>query len=794
MKTMYFPAFSRRHFFFFAVLTLCLITVVSAYEKPTMRSFERGAPPNGHESTKVAGAYFNFGSAQSVEFSGSKNEPSRSHYRPEFDDSFFSLFGREPENDAFRRIASEIFGAEPWIAVSSFFAEDNRFRFATRALSEVSPAVDQNVPTVRFSNFRNYTRISNQVVIEVQAADDAAVDRVDLYIDKMLFQSQSVAAGQSNATVRFFWNTALNANGKHLLRAQVFDASGNSATAALTVITHNYAVTPDTIAPSVVITSPANNTNAAGVINITSTAADNVGVVGVQFKLDGVNLGAEIMSAPFNFAWDTRAVTNGGYLITAVARDAAGNSKISTGIVVNVSNAAGTATPTPTPTPTVTPTPTPTPAPAGNNIVLNPSVKYQTMGGWETTAESGELYSPAWSNYKAALLEQAVSDLGLNRIRLEIKSGVENPVDYFARWRSGQITEEQYSARQYEIINDNSSPNSINPNGFQWSSLDNTIEQIVVPMKQKLEARGERLWINVNYVDFDALPFEHYNDPEEYAEFVLAAYQHMQSRFGFVPNSWEVMLEPDNGTGWDATKVAQVIKAAGDRLIANNFTPNLVAPSTTNAANAPVYIDKIAQTPGAMQYVGEFSYHRYCCASDEVLSRIADRAVLYNKQSSMLEWIGADYNTLHDDIKKGRVSSWQQYVLAFPNQPDNGAQYYLINDSNVNNPTVILTSRAKFLRQYFKYVRFGAQRIAADAGNTNFDPLAFINTDGKYVVVVKASSGGSFNVTGLAAGTYGIKYTTSTQYDFNLPDVSVSNGQSVTSSIPAGGVITIYAK
>ena len=64
---------------------------------------------------------------------------------------------------------------------------------------------------------------------------------------------------------------------------------------------------------------------------------------------------------------------------------------------------------------------------------------------------------------------------------------------------------------------------------------------------------------------------------------MLATYQHMQGKYGFVPDSWEVILGPDTGNaGWSATQVAQAIKAAGDRLAANGFTPNFTTPSTTD--------------------------------------------------------------------------------------------------------------------------------------------------------------------------------------------------------------------
>ena len=103
-------------------------------------------------------------------------------------------------------------------------------------------------------------------------------------------------------------------------------------------------------------------------------------------------------------------------------------------------------------------------------------------------------------------------------------------------------------------------------------------------------------------------------------------------------------------------------------------------------------------------------------------------------------------------------------------------------------------SKTKFTRQYYKFIRKGALRIDAVSNNTAFDPLAFINTNGKYVVVVNAGASGSFSLQGLPVGTYGIFYTTATQYDINLSDITISSGQALNTNIPASGVLTVYAK
>ena len=74
-------------------------------------------------------------------------------------------------------------------------------------------------------------------------------------------------------------------------------------------------------------------------MNVTATASDNVAVVGVQFLLDGANLGAEDTTAPYSVAWNTVGATNGTHTLTARARDAAANTTTSAARTVTVTNA-----------------------------------------------------------------------------------------------------------------------------------------------------------------------------------------------------------------------------------------------------------------------------------------------------------------------------------------------------------------------------------------------------------------------------------------------------------------------
>src|SRR3989344_8854043 len=98
-----------------------------------------------------------------------------------------------------------------------------------------------------------------------------------------------------------------------------------------------------------------------------------------------------------------------------------------------------------------------------NTITLNPAVKYQTIKGWEAVNQSGQTDSPKFSQYKDYLYDQEVNDLGLNRIRAEIKPNT--------------------AGTAFDLVN-----------------FDARLDDTVIPIKQKLEARGEKLWINVTYV------------------------------------------------------------------------------------------------------------------------------------------------------------------------------------------------------------------------------------------------------------------------------------------------------
>src|SRR5207249_2254411 len=110
------------------------------------------------------------------------------------------------------------------------------------------------------------------------------------------------------------------AAGTYYYRVTAQDAAGNISGSSNEASGTSSA---DTTAPTVSITTPANGSTVSGTITVSANASDNVGVAGVQFLLDGANLGAEDTASPYSISWDTTAATNGTHTLTARARDAA---------------------------------------------------------------------------------------------------------------------------------------------------------------------------------------------------------------------------------------------------------------------------------------------------------------------------------------------------------------------------------------------------------------------------------------------------------------------------------------
>jgi hypothetical protein len=170
--------------------------------------------------------------------------------------------------------------------------------------------------------------VNGVITVAASATDDAGVAGVQLRVD-----GAPIGPERTAAPYQVSWDTSAVADGSHTIAATARDMAGHSTTSA------GITVTVDHTAPSVSISAPVNGATVGGTVTVSANASDSTAVAGVQFQLNGASLGSEDTAAPYSASWATTAVPDGSYTLTAVARDTAGNSRISAAVTVAVSNA-----------------------------------------------------------------------------------------------------------------------------------------------------------------------------------------------------------------------------------------------------------------------------------------------------------------------------------------------------------------------------------------------------------------------------------------------------------------------
>ncbi len=192
--------------------------------------------------------------------------------------------------------------------------------------------------------------------------------------------------------------SAVGLEGK-TVKGMAFTAYGGRVTWDYAGKSNGTVVTPpaDTTAPAVAISAPVNSATVSGAaVSVTASATDAVGVAGVQFRLDGSNLGSEVTAAPYTVSWNTTNVANGAHSLAAVARDAAGNKSTNT-VSVTVNNVA---------------------APTNSTETATVWVDNAVPAGASSGSEGGDTWSWVSSNpapYSGAVAHQSAIATGLHQ-------------------------------------------------------------------------------------------------------------------------------------------------------------------------------------------------------------------------------------------------------------------------------------------------------------------------------------------------------------------------------------------
>lgn len=437
-------------------------------------------------------------------------------------------------------------------------------------------------------------------------------------------------------------------------------------------------------------------------------------------------------------------------------------------------------------------------------ITLDPTIRFQTIDGWQVYPrywehdKSNNRFDASFEPYADQASAFLVNEVGIDGARVEIWSGLENPVDHWSAFYEGRETYEENKRHRYEKINDNDDPYDADPDGFQFARFDYRFETMALPLIRAMAARGERLRINVNYVDFEEAEdgtLSHAKNPEEFAEFVLVFFERLRDRYGVVPDSFEIVLEPDNTRDWRGRHIGQALLAVERRLAANGFEPELIAPSAAGMMRAIPYFNDLVEVPGALEALDVLSYHRYGTQRSSEAAKIGRLANRHGLKTAMLEKVGAGIDELIEDLTLGHASSWQRWALAGRSGRNEDDPFYLTIDGDPAEPVIRMAEGVAQLSEVFQNVRRGAVRIEARSTHGGMRPLAFINPDGRLVTIVRArDEGGALTLAGLSPGTYRAAFTDDEGTRRELPDAELRADDSLRLEMPGPGVLTVVGR
>ena len=187
----------------------------------------------------------------------------------------------------------------------------------TATFTDTGPA--GNAPTVSVTAPSNGSSgtVNTPITVTANAADS------DGNVASVQFFDGSTAIGAADTSAPYSVSWAPSTTGTHTLTARATDNCGTSTTSAAVTVTINTAG-PDTQPPTVAFTAPASLADdLTGSLQITATAADNVGVANVEFQVDSVTLSTDT-SSPYSATVDTTLYSSGQHVLRIRATDTAG--------------------------------------------------------------------------------------------------------------------------------------------------------------------------------------------------------------------------------------------------------------------------------------------------------------------------------------------------------------------------------------------------------------------------------------------------------------------------------------
>jgi len=406
----------------------------------------------------------------------------------------------------------------------------------------------------------------------------------------------------------------------------------------------------------------------------------------------------------------------------------------------------------------------PGPQKTGAAFAWDPAVRYQTFQGWGGAIASWHnVYSrtpiPHRPEVLAEGLDAVTEDLRLNHFNVGLRMMAVEPK------------------------NDNADPQHTEGAGFDFYNQDRHIDQVILPIRDRLQKRGERMVLYLVAVFHVGKTPQFLANFDEYVEFALASLAHFRER-GLEADYWVMNNEPDLNRAWGPSEMGLLAARLGEAFERAGYRTKIAGPETVIPDDFAKWFLPVVQTPGVLRHLGAITYHNY----DHDPSRgeeapMAPRAnlaqwgrtlglpVIQTEQGeggvgNRERWAGYDFGagldlarTIISDLTYANVSAWQMHAVTSlgvlgPKSSAGGVFFFLAPDGSA----VTRPAHYYALRLFTRTIRPGSVRV--ELRTTQQDQrvrgVAFLSAKGQPLLVVlnENTVPTRVEVTALPAGKY----------------------------------------
>jgi hypothetical protein len=433
----------------------------------------------------------------------------------------------------------------------------------------------------------------------------------------------------------------------------------------------------------------------------------------------------------------------------------------------------------------------------GDPVVLrlDPKTAYQTWEGWSCLPNPAG-YERAFVAWLRAPTPATYDRVPMNR---------DLPAKLIARMHDALVDEIGITRMrievgpQVEMANDNADPRATDASAFRFRWQDDQVERHVLPLKRRIEARGERMTLYVSYDLRSKLTPAFLLEPEEYAEMAVAFLSHLKGKYGIEPDYWSALNEPGNDRPGDPDLCARLTAATAGRIAEAHLRTRMSGPEVVTVAQAARYLKGMEGIPGALDRFAQVTYHLYHGGAEDVGARNAVRewAREHKVTAAQTEWMeGRDLDVarhIHLCLTEADAVAWDRFGADLFFALRYGE--WLDPASDAKEPP--LSSTAWHIRQFSRFIRPGAVRVALEGGSDSVKGVAFL-VKGRPVVVLLNTAGEarSAAIDGLAQGGYGCCLTSVPEraYGKELPDAAVPESGRLAIDLPPRSVTTVASK